>query len=364
LFAFARDHGYLAKDDDELREITAGSADPGEIEICTPKEMAAMMAVAFPELVPAMGLGGFAGLRSKEIERLDWSEVQLGRGFIELKRSKTKTAQRRLVPIQPNLAQWLAPYAQESGPVWAYSTAQLGKLKAETAEAAGLVWRHNALRHSFASYRLAQLQNASQVALETGHTVKVLFSNYRELVTPDEAKAWFAIAPEASRPIEIYSPEEMRALLGAVCSELIPAVALCGFSGLSPSEVEQLDWREVDLERGVIEVKPVKPGKEVKTQLLLPNMAGWLGEHRRTSGPVWPKDRRSMAEVLKRTAQEAGIAWKENGLSDSYVGYRFALIPDAAQVASETGRSPHTVFASFHEVVTGEEAKSWFGIMR
>jgi hypothetical protein len=93
-------------------------------------------------------------------------------------------------------------------------------------------------------------------------------------------------------------------------------------------------------------------------------MAGWLGEHRRTSGPVWPKDRRSMAEVLKRTAQEAGIAWKENGLSDSYVGYRFALIPDAAQVASETGRSPHTVFASFHEVVTGEEAKSWFGIMR
>ena len=45
----------------------------------------------------------------------------------------------------------------------------------------------------FASYRLAQLQNANQVALETGHSVKVLFTNYRELVTPEEAKSWFGI---------------------------------------------------------------------------------------------------------------------------------------------------------------------------
>jgi hypothetical protein len=48
----------------------------------------------------------------------------------------------------------------------------------------------------FASYRLAQLQNADQVALETGHSAKVLFTNYRELVTPEEAKRWFGIVPD------------------------------------------------------------------------------------------------------------------------------------------------------------------------
>ena len=36
-------------------------------------------------------------------------------------------------------------------------------------------------------------------ALETGHTVKVLFTNYREPVTPDEAKSWFEIVPKVGR---------------------------------------------------------------------------------------------------------------------------------------------------------------------
>jgi len=150
-------------------------------------------------MVPFLAISGFAGLRSKELERLDWTEVQLERGFIELKRSKSKTGQRRLVPILPNLAQWLGAYVQESGRVWLYGDSYLSRLKKQVAEEAGIQWKHNALRHSFASYRLAQIQNANQVALETGHTVKVLFTNYRELVTPEEAKSWFEIAPKVGR---------------------------------------------------------------------------------------------------------------------------------------------------------------------
>jgi len=83
----------------------------------------------------------------------------------------------------------------ESGRVWLYSSSRLSNQKGQLARAAGIEWKHNALRHSFASYRLAQIQNANQVAMETGHSVKVLFTNYRELVTPDEAKRWFEIAP-------------------------------------------------------------------------------------------------------------------------------------------------------------------------
>jgi len=149
-------------------------------------------------MVPFLAMSGFAGLRSKELERLDWAEVQIERGFIELKRSKTKTGQRRLVPILPNLAQWLGPYVQESGRVWLYGDSYLSRLKMQVAEEAGIQWKHNALRHSFASYRLAQIQNANQVALETGHTAKVLFTNYRELVTAEEAKSWFGIVPKVS----------------------------------------------------------------------------------------------------------------------------------------------------------------------
>ena len=58
-------------------------------------------------------------------------------------------------------------------------------------------WKHNALRHSFISYRVAQTQNVAQVALEAGNSPQMIFKHYRELVTPKEAEAWFAIVPEA-----------------------------------------------------------------------------------------------------------------------------------------------------------------------
>jgi hypothetical protein len=57
-------------------------------------------------------------------------------------------------------------------------------------------WKHNALRHSFISYRLAEIQNAAQVALEAGNSPQMIFKHCRELVRPAEAKKWSAIMPE------------------------------------------------------------------------------------------------------------------------------------------------------------------------
>ena len=57
-------------------------------------------------------------------------------------------------------------------------------------------WKHNALRHSFISYRVADIQNVAQVALEAGNSPQMIFKHYRELVRPEAAKAWFSIKPE------------------------------------------------------------------------------------------------------------------------------------------------------------------------
>jgi hypothetical protein len=56
-------------------------------------------------------------------------------------------------------------------------------------------WKHNALRHSFISYRVAQTQNVAQVALEAGNTPQMIFQHYRELVRQTEAKKWFSLVP-------------------------------------------------------------------------------------------------------------------------------------------------------------------------
>lgn len=205
-FEFAVSRGY-AQENPVIKtaKVTANATAPG---ILTPKEMAALLAAADPKIVPAMAIAGFAGLRDAEIGRLTWDRVDLAGGYIKVDAAIAKTASRRIVPISENLRAWLTPYAQKAGSVRGADSAVLplyGKARAAAAAelkktgepAANLEeWPHNAFRHSFASYRMAAVMNAAQVAEECGHSVQVMKSHYRELVTKAEAEAWFAVAPE------------------------------------------------------------------------------------------------------------------------------------------------------------------------
>jgi integrase len=149
-----------------------------------------------PDALPMLVIGAFAGLRDAEIKRLDWSEVNLARGHIDVKAAKAKSARRRIVPIMPNLAAWLRPYSEMTGAVVPF--AARGKLD-RIRKAAGLArWPKNGLRHSFASYRLAAIHDGPRVAAELGHTSpQMLYSTYRELVLPKEAERYWKIAPPA-----------------------------------------------------------------------------------------------------------------------------------------------------------------------
>jgi integrase len=145
-------------------------------------------------IVPMLAIGAFAGLREAEIQRLDWHEIDLARGHIEVKAAKAKSARRRIVPIQPNLAGWLRPYAGRSGQVVPPgSRRKLDRVRKESGLAR---WPQNGLRHSFASYRLAAIHDAPRVAAELGHTSpQMLYSTYRELVLPEEAEKYWKISP-------------------------------------------------------------------------------------------------------------------------------------------------------------------------
>jgi integrase len=166
-------------------------------EIFSVDELAALLGAAatrMPEVVPMLAIGAFAGVREAEIKRLNWSEVDQRRGHIEIKSSKAKSARRRIVAMQPNLLDWLRPYAGMTGSVVPVNARK--KLDA-VRQAAGLTrWPKNGLRHSFASFRLAAIHDAPRVASELGHTSpQMLYSTYRELVLPEEAERYWEIAP-------------------------------------------------------------------------------------------------------------------------------------------------------------------------
>jgi integrase len=193
-FNFARDRGYCL--DNPAAKTAKAKVIEGTIGILTVDETIRLLEKADAEIIPYIAIGAFAGLRRAELEQLDWKEIDRQSGLIEVIASKAKSARRRFVHIQPNLAKWLQPYGRLSGNV---TPPKYRELLDAAREAARIEeWPHNALRHSFASYHLARFNNAAALALELGHTsAHLVFQHYRQLVKPKEAERYWKIIPAA-----------------------------------------------------------------------------------------------------------------------------------------------------------------------
>jgi len=203
-FVFAQERGWLSREAHLLAGIEKRREKAVPVEIFTPAEMGELLAYCSEELRPCLALAAFAGLRAEEILRLDWADVERRPGFIEIAADKAKTAARRLVPFTPNLAQWLALSPRNAERVWRHSKAWFFEATRDTVKRINekrkpkeprFTWKANALRHSYISYRLAEIQDTNRVALEAGNSPRMIFQHYRELCTPLEAADWFNIYP-------------------------------------------------------------------------------------------------------------------------------------------------------------------------
>ncbi len=216
LFKFAKARGYASDNQvDGCERVKVRNG--GTCEIFTPQEIARLLAAATPDFLPALAIGAFAGLRSAELERLTWADVDLAGRHVVVSAGNAKTASRRIVPMADNLCAWLKPYAGRKGNVWQgthddFYDAQKATAAATAVEAdaekgiaakAAVKWKANALRHSFASYRFAQIGDAGRVAGECGNSAAVIHKHYRELVKPADAVKWFAVSP--SQPANILT---------------------------------------------------------------------------------------------------------------------------------------------------------------
>lgn len=195
LFIFATKRKYTMNN--PIQDLNLPKPKEEPIEIFTVEEMKALLRHATPKVLPFLTLGALAGLRSAEIFRLDWSNIRWDQGTIEIAGAIAKTGQRRFAVISDNLAAWLRPIAKLSGPV-----IEPGHEKTfyrevyAVADKAGVNWKHNALRHSYASYRTAAIKDVAQVSWEMGNSPRIIFRHYRELVSSKEAEAFWKIYPE------------------------------------------------------------------------------------------------------------------------------------------------------------------------
>jgi integrase len=195
--------GYLGKGTDWLEGVQNYTARKlGEIEILSTEEMRRLVAAADKRILPMIIIGGFAGLRHAEIARLDWQDIDLEEGFIEVKAQHAKTDTRRIIPLKANLKAFLLPLAKKSGKVITVvnTTKMLLQAATDTGDEANeieaLGWKHNALRHTYISARVAESGDVARVADEAGNSPQVIRTNYLKRIRPAAAAEWFAILPQ------------------------------------------------------------------------------------------------------------------------------------------------------------------------
>ena len=187
--------------------------------IYTVGELARMLVVGDKDSVAFIAIGAFAGIRSFEMKRLDWSNFRWDQGVIEIKGGKAKTGSRRNAPLLPILTEWLMPYREKEGLVFQWKKA--GMVARARMIKAGLKWKKNALRHSFGSYLLAEFKDASKVAYEMGNSPRMVFKHYHELVAPKEAERFWSLTPTtakttvdaAAKPTPIQAPSRVLLLV-------------------------------------------------------------------------------------------------------------------------------------------------------
>jgi integrase/recombinase XerD len=206
-FGFSVKQRYALKN--PITDVDIATVNVGRPGILTVAEARALLECADPEILPAIAIALFGGLRPEsEIFKLDWNAIDLAEGEIDISRSKN-TASYRFVKIQSNLVEWLKKFERKIGPVspsgdayyWRLRKARAAaaqKLDVEGFDSRGLRdWPSDCMRHTYASHHYGKFKSASETAEQLGHrgNLQMFYRHYRNRVKEADAFAYWAISP-------------------------------------------------------------------------------------------------------------------------------------------------------------------------
>lgn len=151
-------------------------------------------AIHEPALVPYIVIATFVGIRPEEIERLDWSEIDLQRGRIRVTEAVAKDRRARFIELEPVAIAWLKRCESRAGLVAPKSLRRRKRRVRDRAMITKL--GQDTLRKTSASYQLALLQDSGKVVYRLGNSVRILDKHYRNIVSPEECAEFWSLTPE------------------------------------------------------------------------------------------------------------------------------------------------------------------------
>ena len=174
-------------------------------EILTNPQVTALLKAAVEtdlELLPYQLLCVFAGIRPKEVERLEWHDVNFEEKYIKVPEEVSKTGVRRIVEMEPLLIRWLSFYNRAGGRVTGLVAPRKNlrtRLRALRSRAGFERWPQDAPRRTYASCWLAAYSDVNRLNNLMGHTSPaMLWRHYNKAVTQREAVSFWKIEPPKS----------------------------------------------------------------------------------------------------------------------------------------------------------------------
>ncbi len=180
------------------------------VEIYTPAEFTKLLLTALEhdvDMIPALILGGFCGLRPFEIhaegldrQSLKWEALNWNDKLLHVQGQKVRSKATRDIPLNAVAQAWLKPFSALTGPIWRHQSAHSKKMISLRAKA-NVKSVYDGCRHSYASYRIRQLKgNLAELAAEMGNSPAEIVDSYKRNVTDAEAETWFSQMPPKSYP--------------------------------------------------------------------------------------------------------------------------------------------------------------------
>lgn len=197
LFSFAVRRDWIT--DSPVKRMERHTVEPSPPQILTPEQARFVMEWTLAtksRWLAYATLCLFAGVRPEEALNAKWSNVNLEHGTVTVDASASKVRRRRVIHLQPAAIAWMKAAKQAGADLDGLTRIGRRRFLKRLRKAMGFQrWPQDIMRHSCASYWIAQVQDAGKVALALGNSAGILLRHYRELVNRDVADAFWNIMP-------------------------------------------------------------------------------------------------------------------------------------------------------------------------
>lgn len=164
---------------------------------------------------------------------------------------------------------------------------------------------------------------------------------------------------------EIFEVEQVQRIMSEaedVCPEACPELAISLWAGLRISELDQLKWEDVKLDRRLIVVRPeVAKSRRSRNVEISDNLYNWLDKYK---GDARYVSSGRLRENRNKIMQCLDFGWVHNGCRHSFASYLLALTENVEKVSFQLGHggSSQMLDTHYRALCTSGEANDFFDI--